>query len=78
MPTIFIFLGFKFSFFSNDHEPVHVHIKKGNANAKFNILPNILLIKNNGFKSSELKMIESIIEENKDIIVERWKDFFKK
>ncbi|MDR0792535.1 MAG: DUF4160 domain-containing protein [Chitinophagaceae bacterium] len=51
-------------------------MKKGKANAKFNVLPNILLVKNNGFKSSELKMIESIIEENKDIIIDRWKDFF--
>lgn len=28
MPTIFIFFGFRFMFYSNDHTPVHVHIIK--------------------------------------------------
>ena len=26
MPTIFIFFGFRFMFYSNDHEPIHAHI----------------------------------------------------
>lgn len=26
MPTIFIFFGFRFMFYSNDHEPIHVHV----------------------------------------------------
>lgn len=26
MPTIFIFFGFRFMFYSNDHAPVHIHI----------------------------------------------------
>ena len=67
MPTVFIFLGFRFYFFSNDHEPIHIHISKGSSEAKFNIIPTIKLIKNIGFKSTELKMIEAIIEENKEI-----------
>ena len=33
---------------------------------------------NHGFKSSELKMIESIIEENVEVIAERWKNYFNK
>jgi hypothetical protein len=78
MPTVFIFLGFKFSFFSNDHEPIHIHVSRGGATAKFNLLPEVLLTKNSGFKNSELKMIESILEENKEIIIERWKEFFLK
>jgi hypothetical protein len=76
MPTIFIFLGFKFSFFSNDHEPIHIHVTKGGSHAKFNILPDVKLDKNDGFKKSELKMIEALIEENKEIIIERWNNFF--
>jgi len=26
MPTIFVFFGYRFLFYSNDHEPVHVHV----------------------------------------------------
>jgi len=36
----------------------------------------VKLIENNGLKVSELKLAESVIEENKDIIVNRWKEYF--
>ncbi len=76
MPTVFRFMGFRFSFFSNDHEPIHIHVTKGGDAAKFNVIPQVKLVKNIGFKKSELKMVESIIEENKEIIINRWKEFF--
>jgi hypothetical protein len=38
---------------------------------------NVELIENFGFKKNELKMIESILEENKDIIIARWNEYFK-
>ena len=31
MPTIFIIFGLIFMFFANDHEPVHIHAVKGDA-----------------------------------------------
>ncbi len=34
MPTIFMFFGFRFLFYSNDHEPIHVHITKDGCEAK--------------------------------------------
>lgn len=77
MPTIFIFFGFRFMFFSNDHEPIHVHIVKDDNEAKYNIEP-LGLVYNRGFKKNELKMIESVIEENLEVIAARWKEFFNK
>ncbi|MCR5573817.1 MAG: DUF4160 domain-containing protein [Bacteroidaceae bacterium] len=76
MPTIFIFFGFRFLFYSNDHEPIHVHVIKDNCEAKYNVDP-IEQLSNHGFKRSEIAIIESIIEENKEIIIERWKMYFK-
>lgn len=76
MPTLFIIFGYRFFFWSNDHEPIHVHISKGDAEAKFNVMP-VELIDNFGFKKSDIKLIESLIEENQEIITERWKEFFK-
>lgn len=75
MPTIFKLFGFSFLFFSNDHEPIHVHVVKGNQRAKFSIFP-VQLIENNGLKKAELKMVEAIIEENEEIIAEHWNKFF--
>ncbi|TZF86546.1 DUF4160 domain-containing protein (plasmid) [Pedobacter sp. BS3] len=37
---------------------------------------NIKLVRNYGFKKSEIRIIETIIEENKEVIVERWVEFF--
>ena len=75
MPTIFILFGFRFMFYSNDHEPIHVHVVKGNAKAKFTIFP-VKLVENNGLKASGLKLVESVIEENQEIIAEHWNKFF--
>ena len=32
---------------------------------------------NHGFKKHELSLIESILEENTDVILDRWQEFFK-
>lgn len=77
MPTIFILFGFRFSFYANDHEPIHVHVTKGNISAKFTLFP-VALVANNGLKSSEIKLVESVIEENQEIIAEHWNKFFNK
>ena len=82
MPLLFTFFGLRFMFYSNDHEPIHVHVVKGKGkvkeNAKFNILPEIVLVENNGLQSNELKMAEMVIEENKELITEKWNEFFNK
>lgn len=68
MPTIFIIFGFVFKFFSNDHEPIHV----------YNVVPSVSQVYNHGFRKHELSIIEGIIEENIDVIIDRWHEFFKK
>lgn len=76
MPTLFIIFGFRFFFWSNDHEPIHIHVSKGDSEVKYNVV-DLEIVDNYGFKNNELRLIESIIEENKDVIIERWNDFFK-
>ena len=65
-------------FYSNDHEPIHVHVIKGDAEARFQVLPNVSLLDNRGLKPAELKLAESLVEENKETIVSHWKNFFNK
>jgi hypothetical protein len=75
MPTIFTLFGYRFLFYSNDHSPIHVHVVKEGAKAKFNLFP-IELVENLGFKPAELKMIEAIVEENAETIAQHWNMFF--
>ena len=63
-------------FYSNDHEPIHVHILKDRCEAKYNV-QTLEKVYNHGFKKQELAIIESIIEENVEIITERWKNYFE-
>ena len=64
-------------FYSNDHEPIHVHVVKGGAEARFQEQPEIALLDNKGLKPAELKLAEAIVEENREIITARWYEYFK-
>ncbi len=77
MPELFRMFGMRFFFFSNEHLPIHIHVKNADGSAKFNIDP-LELIENNGLKQKDIYLAESIIEENKELIVEKWEQYFKK
>lgn len=76
MPTIFILFGFRFMFYSNDYAPIHVHILKDGHEAKYNVDP-VELVFNHGFKKHYILLIESVLEENWEIVIDRWKNYFK-
>jgi len=40
MGKIFEYFGFIFYFFSNEHEPIHVHVKKGGEECIFDLIIN--------------------------------------
>jgi hypothetical protein len=78
MPQLFTVFGFRFMFYSNDHEPIHVHVVKDGHEARFQVEPEVTLLDNKGLKPAELKLAESLVEENREMIVARWKEYFKK
>ena len=76
MPELFRFFGIRFFFFSHEHLPIHVHIKNADGTAKFEVSP-LKLIENNGIKSKDIHLAESIIEENAEVIINRWNEYFE-
>ena len=70
--------GFRFMFYSNDHEPIHVHVVKAGTEARFQVEPEVTLLDNKGLNPAEIKLAESLVEENKEMIVARWNEYFKK
>ena len=64
-------------YWSREHEPVHIHVKKGDAEARFTIEPDIELIANMGLKPHELAIAEEVIKDNREYMIEHWKLFFK-
>jgi len=77
MPTLFHYLGLQFFFYSNDHEPIHIHVSNGQHEARFNVT-TMKLIDNSGLKTSELKHALLAIKENQENIITRWDEYFSK
>lgn len=75
MPTLFIFFGIRFYFFSNEHLPIHVHIENSDGRAKIQV-DTLEVIKNTGIKNKDIHLAISIIEENKELISQRWIEYF--
>ena len=79
MPEILRMFGMRFFFYSREHEPIHVHVKSADGRAKFDILPEgIVLVKNEGIKTKDIKAAEMVLEENKELAIEKWNEYFGK
>jgi Domain of unknown function (DUF4160) len=85
MPKIFEYLGILIFFYSNEHEPIHVHGKydKFESKAEFYIVDGkIVEIKIKPIKGlrplagSKLKDFEDFLETYSEKIVQKWIDYF--
>jgi hypothetical protein len=64
----------RFLFYSNEHLPIHIHVKNGDGEAKFEV-ENVALISNRGLKKKDINLALAIIEENKEIIINKWNEY---
>ncbi|MDY4853534.1 MAG: DUF4160 domain-containing protein [Prevotella sp.] len=72
------FLWILIFFYSREHEPIHVHVEGNDGYAKYELAGEKFVLKETqGIKAKDMKKIEFTIEENKDIIISRWKEYFK-
>jgi hypothetical protein len=76
MPTALRIGPYRFYFYSYDcGEPRHMHIDRGNQNAKFWLDPDPALVENHGYGRSELRDIERIARENLEKLRNEWDAF---
>jgi hypothetical protein len=79
MPVVFRWNGCRFHFFANEgelREPVHVHVAKAGADAKFWLYPEVELAYNRGFDARTIKRLREVVEDRRAEIEEVWDDFF--
>lgn len=79
MPKVFDWRGYRFHFYSYEgspREPIHVHVAKPGADAKFWLFPDVRLARNNGMSAREIRLLRSQIADRKPEIVEKWNAFF--
>lgn len=84
MPKIFEYFGFIFFFYSNEHEPIHVHVLKGETDAVFDIIledGNLKDVisrrgKRTPMSDKDQKTAEAFVRKYYKNIVEKWINFF--
>lgn len=85
MPKIYEYLGLIIFFYSNEHEPIHVHAKYGRQESKAEfIISNgrileINIYKEKGripLKGKNLKNFKKFLDVYNERIVQKWIDYF--
>ena len=76
MPTLFTIFGLRFYFYSEEHLPIHVHVRNSDGRAKIQVDPEVVLIENRGIKPNDLKKALSLTQLYKEQITEFWYEFF--
>lgn len=76
MPTLFTIFGLRFYFYSEEHLPIHVHVRNSDGRAKIQVDPEVVLIENKGIKPNDLKKALFLTHLYKEQIKEFWYEFF--
>jgi hypothetical protein len=79
MPTVFHERGFRFFFYSNEgspREPVHIHVEKDDAEAKFWLEAEVSVAYNNGYSARTLRELRTIVASNRERIERAWDEYF--
>ncbi|MEA2953621.1 MAG: hypothetical protein QOJ96_3141 [Alphaproteobacteria bacterium] len=76
MPTVLRWGSYRAFFYSNESsEPAHVHVRAGNAEAKF-WLHDLTVALNAGFPAHELGDIIRHLKLNRDTLLAAWNEHF--
>ena len=85
MPKLFEYLGIVIMFYSNEHEPIHVHGKHGGMESKAELLiedGRVVSVRVETVKGKkplnkkEHREFEEFVNAFKDDIVKKWVDYF--
>ncbi len=72
MPKVFEKDGYRFFFYSNEHRPIHVHVRYGTDEAVFNVDPVVELRESIGLKVRELSHAEELARAHLGLIIQKW------
>ncbi len=76
MPTVLLIGSHRFFFYAGDrNEPAHMHIEREDKVAKFWLDP-VRLYHSGGFSRNEISRLQRVVEQNKDILLRAWNEYF--
>ena len=75
MPTVLRIGPYRFFFYADERqEPPHIHVVAAERSAKYWMAP-LRLAWNDGFRTGELKEIETILIAHLNLVLEAWHEF---
>ena len=75
MPKIFEKDGYRFFFYSNEHRPIHVHVRRGGGEAVFDVETGVELRESQGLKVKELARAEELAQAHREYIIQKWHEY---
>ena len=76
MSTVLRIGPYRFFFYAADRdEPLHIHVERDSHKAKFWLDP-VRLHNSGGFSRTEIYHIQKLVEENKELLLRSWNEFF--
>ena len=73
MPTVVRKDGFEFMIYTDDHEPAHVHVFKGEGKAKI-IISTAEPVRVKDMKPKIVRQAVKIVEAHQDYLLEKWEE----
>ena len=72
MPIVFQKDRYRFFFYSNEHRPIHVHVRYGGGEAVFYVESAVELRESHGLKLKELSRAQRLAKEHQQLIIQKW------
>ncbi len=72
MPVVFEKFSYRFFFYSNEHRPIHVHVRHGDGEAVFDVEEGVVLRESQYMKVNELSRAQRLATEHRNLIGEKW------
>ncbi|MBX3734210.1 MAG: DUF4160 domain-containing protein [Verrucomicrobiae bacterium] len=72
VPKVFEKDGFLFFFYSNEHRPIQVHVRRGSGEAVFEVAHGVELRESQGLKIKDLAKAEALASEHRELIITKW------
>lgn len=79
MPVVFRYKSFRFFFYSNEgnpREPLHIHVRSGEGEAKFWLKPAVHLAGSEGYDARTLRELSQAVADNAELIERTWNEYF--
>ena len=77
MPTVLRKNGFQVIIWTNDHEPMHVHVFKAEGELVVNLendKAEVSIRENYGMRTADLRQALSLVSRNHNLLLEKWRE----